>query len=323
MKRTTLIFFAAALLPLAPARAEEAVSLKLTPPPGKIRMAEVFKVEVAASFPEKYSIKPDTAGADSPDFEIAAFIKRGSSAAGGIKTDTFEIDARAFALGQSTFPALSWGLYGPDGSAAGEAKTQPFVLDIGPVFEKTDGDIRDIYPPFRYLPWLWIFAGLAAAAAGIYLYRRYRHGPAAAAYALWKDARTPYQRARERLEKLSVSPLAAAGKMKEYYIGLTSVLRFYLGEEFAIDAELMTTSDLTRELKKTGAELKTTLRAREFLHKADLVKFAKLKPEDAAADTRDLEGMLGEFSRTAENARAAAAAEAAAKKTAAKTGGKL
>jgi len=322
MKRTALIFFAAALLAAA-ARAEETVSFKVTPPAGKIKMAEIFKVEVEASFPGNYSLKPDTASADSPDFEVIAFSKLGSTAAGGARTDTFEIAAKAFALGQSTFPAVSWGLYTSSGPAAAEAKSPSFVLDIIPVFAKTDGDIRDIYPPFRFLPWLWILAGLAAAAAaGIYIYRRALREGVPGSRALWKDARTPYQRAHERLEKLSASPLAAAGKLKEYYTGLSAVLRFYLQEEFSIDAALMTTADLARDLKKTGAELKTTLRARDFMNRTDLVKFAKMTPEDPAADAGNLEELLGEFARTAENARAAKAAAEAAARLAAKAGGR-
>lgn len=293
----------ALLLFALPAAAEETVAFKLTLPKGDVKLAEPFKLQLQATYPAHYSIRPDTAPAGGEEFEVLSFSRLNSAAAAGVKIDTFEIAAKAFALGQSTFPAVTWELYAP-GAASVQAKSPPFLVDIKPIFEKTDGDIKDIYPPFRYIPWLWLLAGLLAVLLAVFLYRRFRPAAsAAAAYANWKDPRTPYQRARERLERLAASPLAAADKARELYTGFTSVLRLYLGEEFSIDAQLMTTADLTKELKKTGADVKTTLRAREFLHKADLVKFAKMKPGDAAADAAGLLELLGEFARAAENSR--------------------
>lgn len=313
----------ALLLACAPAAAEETVSFKLTPPASGVKLAEPFKVKVEASYPARYSIKPDTATAGNEEFEVLSFTRLNSAAAGALKTDTFEIAAKPFALGQSTFPAVTWELYA-EGAPPAAAKSPPFLVEIQPLFKDAEDGIRDIYPPYRYIPWLWILAGLLAAALAVHLYRRLRRkGPGAAgAYSDWKDARTPYQRARERLERLSASPLAAAGRMRELYTGFTAVLRLYLGEEFGLDAELMTTSDLARELKTTGADLKTTLKAREFLEKADLVKFAKMQPPDHAADSALLLELLGEFARAADAARAKAAQAAAEAALRAKAGGK-
>jgi len=320
MKTSRRALCALLLLAAANAAAEDPVSFKLTPPAGKVKLAEPFKIKVEASYPGNYSIKPDTASAGNLEFEAVSFTRLASSAAGGKKTDTFEIKAKAFALGQSTFPAVTWELYAP-GAASVEAKTQPFVVEILPAFEKADGDIRDIYPPYSYTRWLlWLALALAAAALIRYLYKRFGIKPGGRSFygGPWADTRTPYQRARERLERLSASPLPAAGRMKEFYIGLTAILRFYLAEEFAIDAELMTTADLMKHLKRTGTGLDTTLGTRKFLEKADLVKFARLQPPDAAGDAAGLLELLGEFARAAENAKAAAAAaEAAARAKAA------
>lgn len=294
------------------AGAQETVAFKISPPAGKTRLAGIFKFKLEASFPEKYSIRPDTSSAADSDFEIISFTKAGENKGGGLKTTGFEIKAQAFSLGISTFPALTWKLYETPAAQGMEAKSPSFTMEVLPVFESKEGEgIRDIRPPFRYIPWLWLLAGLLAAAAVFFALRRFWAGAALPAGAAWADGRTPYQRARARLDGMEKSGLAAAGRIKEYYIGLTSVLRFYLAEEFSISAELMTTSDLSRELKRTGAPIKTTLGAREFLQKADLVKFARMKPEDAAADARALDDLLMEFTRTAENNRAKAAAAAA------------
>ena len=300
MRNTAIFLLAALLLAAGPAGAQDTVSFKVTPPKGKTRMAEVFTLKVEASFPEQYSIQPDTTSADGSDFGLLSFTRTAETKAGGLKTDIFEVKAQAFALGVSTFPALSWKLSGAPGSPEAAAKSPEFVLEVLPLFDsKAEGDIRDIRPPYRYIPWLWLLAAALAAAAGFFIYRRFfRRGTALGSSALWSDSRTPYQRARARLDALAKSALLENGKFKEYYIGLTSVLRFYLAEEFAINAELMTTPALARELKRTGADLKTILKTREFLDRADLVKFARLRPENAAADDRALEEALMEFART-------------------------
>lgn len=314
MKKTAVFLLAALALAPVYAGAGEAVSFKITPPAGKPRLAEVFKLRVEVSFPEKYTIRPDTASLEGQDFSLLSFAGSGGRADGGLKTETFELRAQAFSLGVSTFPELSWTLYGP-GAGGASAKSPSFTLEILPAFQSKPGeDIRDIYQPFRYVPWLWLLAGALAAAAGLALYLRRWRGSAGQTAAAWSDPRTPYQRAKDRLGGLERSGLAAAGRLKEYYIGLTAVLRFYLAEEFSINAELMTTSDLARELKRTGADIKTTLRSREFLQKADLVKFARLKPEDAGADETALEEIMSELNRAAEAARAAAVAAQSAEK---------
>ena len=287
--------------------AAQDVAFKVTPPGGKLKLTDKFKVRVEASPPPGYAVAPDTASPDTTDFEILSFEKIGS----GPGPQVYEITAQAFALGPSSFPVIAWNLLG--GAEAAKARSPGFELDIGPLFEASEEDgIRDIYPPFRFPPWLLIaLAAAALAALARHIYEKYRSRTVQAQAAAWRDDRPPYQRALDRLDRLAASRLVPEGLMKEYYIGLTSILRLYLFEEFALRAELMTTSDLARELKKTGADLKTSLKTREFLQKADLVKFARLRPENAEADTAELRELVGEYTRTMERNRAAAAAASA------------
>ncbi len=307
--------FLAVFLAAAPAAAQEQVSFSVTPPAEKIKLADSFKFKVEASLPETYSLRPDTSSAEGSGFDLLSFTKTGETKKDGRKDQVYEVKAQAFSLGISTFPAIAWRLIGTDVPPGTQVASSSFTLEVLPLFKTKEGEgIRDIYPPFRYRSWLWLLAAALAAAAAYYFYRR-RRAAGGTARNPWKDPRSPYQRARDRLQGLEKSPLASGGKLKEFYTGLTSVLRFYLSEEFSIDAELMTTSDLGRELKKTGTDIKTALRAREFLQKSDLVKFAKLKPGDAAEDSHGLEELLTDFHRASENARVLAE-EAAAKKRA-------
>ncbi|MDA8131586.1 MAG: hypothetical protein M0011_08800 [Elusimicrobia bacterium] len=294
-----------------PASADDSVSLSVTPPAGEVRLAAEFKLKVDASLPEGFSIRPDTAAAGGEDFEVLSFTRTADEKAAGRRKETFEVRARAFTIGSSTFPAIAWRLSGQGVPPDTLVMTSTFTLAVSPAFATKEGeDIRDIYEPYGYFPWPWAIAGLAAVLLAAWLLSR-RRGKAAAAAASWKDTRDPYQRARDRLGGLEKSKLLDDGRLKEYYIGLTSILRLYLREEFSIDAVQMTTGDLSRELKRTGAPLATALKARELLQRSDLVKFARMKPENAADDSEALIGLLMDFHRTAENARTLAAEKAA------------
>ncbi|OGR81611.1 MAG: hypothetical protein A2X32_03575 [Elusimicrobia bacterium GWC2_64_44] len=311
--RTALLL---ACLLAADAAAAQDVAFKVTPPAGAVKLAEKFSFSVEAVLPENYSLRADTAAASNSEFETLSFTRLSERKEGGRKTELFEVKARAYTLGVSTFPAIPWGLRGEGVPADTVVKTEPFNVEVKPLFKIKEGeDIKDIYPPYSYIPWLLLaLAALAAAALVWQFYKRFavKAGTPAFARAAWHDARDPYQRARERLDRLVASPLAREEKFKSFYTGITSILRLYLAEEFSIDAVLMTTADLGREIKKTGADLKTILRARELLQKADMVKFAKLRPDGAADDAAAAGELLMEFRRLAENARALAA-EAAAK----------
>jgi hypothetical protein len=310
--RTALLL--ACALAAAPAAAQD-VAFKVTPPAGTVKLAEKFSFSVEAVLPENYSLKADTAAASNSEFETLSFTRLSERKEGGRKTELFEVKARAYTLGVSTFPAIPWGLRGEGVPADTLVKTEPFNVEVLPLFKIKEGeDIKDIYPPYSYVPWLLLLLALLAAAAALWqFYRRFgvKAGTPVFARAAWRDTRTPYQRARERLDRLAASPLAREGKLKNFYTGLTAILRLYLAEEFSIDAVLLTTADLSRELKKTGADLKSLLRARELLQKADMVKFARLLPEGAEADAVTAGELLMEFHRLAENARALAAEAAA------------
>ncbi len=278
-----------ALMLAAPAAAQP----QLAPgqPAPKPALGETFELSFALQSSGNYELRPDTSALEGSDF---GFI---SSSRDGAK---YTIKAQAFGLGVSTFPALSWA------GGGAEARSPEVPLEIRPAFKDTQKqDIRDIYPPFRYTPWLWVLAGLLAAAAAAWAYLRYRARRDALAWLNWKDSRSPYQRADERLRKLAASPLASSPRAKDFYTGLTSILRLYLAEEFRIEAAQMTTADLARDLKRTGADIKTILAARAFLDKADLVKFARLAPGERAADAASLGSLLQSLAAAAAASRPA------------------
>ena len=308
MKRFLLTVLAALLLPAS--TGAQTVSFKLTPPAAAPKLAEPFTLRLEISLPADYSVKPDTSAFSNDVFELLKIKKISSKTTGPLTTDTFDLDIAAFNIGVSTFPETTWLL--AKGTELKEAKSAPFALEILPLFDtkKEQTDIRDILPPFKFIPWLWLLAGLLVAALAAWLiYRRNKAGLTAAFSAeAAPDLRSPYQKAADALAELSASGIWEEGKIKEFYSRLSDIFRNYLDAQFAVKAELMTTNDITRELRRTGADIKTVIRTRELLENADLVKFAKFKPGEKERDAAvlSLKDLLAVFTRQEENRRAPA-----------------
>lgn len=102
-----------------------------------------------------------------------------------------------------------------------------------------------------------------------------------------KDAEIPpYDRALLQLNELDNSTLLLKSEYKDYYSELTNIVRQYIEEEVRIDALESTTEELIRKIeaqKDAGyLDLKdeTIKNLKNVLQTADLVKFAKSKPDD-------------------------------------------
>ncbi len=307
MTRVVKFTLLAALLLPALAGAQT-VSFKLTPPAARPKLAEPFTLRFELTLPADYSVKPDTSAFSNDVFELLKIKKISSKPAGTLKTETFDLDISAFNIGVSTFPEISWLL--TKGTELTEAKSVPFALEILPVFEakQVQGDIRDIHPIFKFIPWLWLLTGLLAAAlAAWFIHQRNKaRSGMAASDPEASDLRSPYQKAADALAELSASDIWEHGLIKEFYSRLSDIFRNYLDAQFGIKAELMTTNDITRELRRTGADIKTVITTRELLENTDLVKFAKFKPGEKERDAAvlSLKDLLVFFTQQEENRRA-------------------
>jgi hypothetical protein len=84
------------------------------------------------------------------------------------------------------------------------------------------------------------------------------------------------------LEKLKNEKLWQTGETKKYYIRLTEIVRQYLENRFGVNSLELTTSETLEALVKTGFKKDESFnKLRSVLTGADLVKFAKYKPDPA------------------------------------------
>ncbi|PCJ95540.1 MAG: hypothetical protein COA50_09010 [Flavobacteriaceae bacterium] len=100
----------------------------------------------------------------------------------------------------------------------------------------------------------------------------------------------PYDRALIELKKLENSRYLIQDEYKQYYSELTDIVRSYLEEDVHVSALESTTDQLIDRLEmlKDAGELDlaedTIQRFKQILQTADLVKFAKSKPETSVAE---------------------------------------
>ncbi len=96
---------------------------------------------------------------------------------------------------------------------------------------------------------------------------------------------TPIEKALSQFQILDKKDLLEQEKIKEYYVELTEIVRDYIGKDVQIPTmevttdELITLLELHNKSKQIGIDKERIQQLHSFLKEADLVKFAKYKPE--------------------------------------------
>lgn len=197
----------------------------------------------------------------------------------------------SFELGELDIPSLALAVAGP-GGALDTLRTDPFRVGVVTVGLDEGGQVRDIKGPLSVARSWWgpVLFGMAAAAAGaavVLLARRRRKRPPDAAPA--KPApppRAPRLVALEALAALEASPLLEQGRVKEFHIRASDIVRTYLEGKLEVPALELTTREVAAEMRQAALAAPLCEQVRAFLETCDLVKFAKLRP--SADDSRTL-----------------------------------
>ena len=116
---------------------------------------------------------------------------------------------------------------------------------------------------------------------------------------------SPLEAALNDFTLLDKKDLVTQEKIKEYYIELSEIVRSYIGKDVAIPTLEVTTDELISLLeihnksKKIGIEKERIKILHNFLRNADLVKFAKAKPEEEQIqeDRTTAENLINEIHR--------------------------
>ncbi len=297
--------------PIALAREEPEVSARLIVPPGEITVGDLIELRLVARHRAGTVFDlPDTSvvttGKAPPEFVVEqvepAVHSEGGAALGEPAPPgetAWTVKVRPFATGDLTFPALSlsYRLGGPGSAAGAEAAarsvaTEPVVVHVRSVLPEGDHPPAGIKDPWwlRRSWWGAILGALAAillGAAAVAAWRRYRRrpraGPAAPVAAAVPEE-PPYERALRELELLLAGDLLAEGKIKEFHIALSEIIKRFLTGRYRFDALDRTTEEVLADLSRSGATPSLMRGAAQLLGACDLVKFAKHRPASAEID---------------------------------------
>ncbi|HTB32818.1 MAG TPA: hypothetical protein VK808_12375 [Bacteroidia bacterium] len=205
------------------------------------------------------------------------------SAHPSLQQQTQDITISGFDSGYYAIPPFQFVINGDTEHAL---STEAMMLQVNMVHVDTAKGIKDIkgpiQVPFNILEILpYIGYGLLIALALLALY-----------YFIVRAARKqkpliiekpkviipPHVKALEELEKLALRKLWQEGKIKEYYTGITEILRAYIQERYGIGAPEMTTDEIMYALKRKDISELQKGKLRDILVLSDLVKFAKENP---------------------------------------------
>ena len=127
----------------------------------------------------------------------------------------------------------------------------------------------------------WILGGLLAATivAVLYFYLKKRKKPAEiVAPAMPREA--PHIIAFRELDRLKEEHVWQSGELKAYYSRLTDIVRAYIEHRYQVHTLERTSDEILGSFKNTGLDKDIPFETlRQMLHQADLVKFAKGKPQ--------------------------------------------
>ncbi len=162
------------------------------------------------------------------------------------------------------------------------------IVPVAPAGNPELKDIRETIDAPRSDWWPVAGALAAAGAAGVELLRRRRRSPAPAptappASATVAPVPDPYEQARAKLQDIERSG-AVHGEVDGRYAAVVDALRAYLDDAHGIPAPMRTTGELVSALPPALTRVGLGARFAALLMEADLVKFARARPDAAAVE---------------------------------------
>lgn len=195
-----------------------------------------------------------------------------------------DIILQAFDSGTYVIPPVKY-IVGTD-----TFQSKQLALKVMPVRVDSLSNIHDIKPvveiPFSLLDkvpgviarfwWAWLL-GILLIAAGVFAYFKwYKKG--INPLKVEKKRLPPYEEAMLNLRNLKAQQLWQQGQEKEYFTGLTDILRVYIDRRFHVNAVEMTSTEIIATLRENEETKAVNEQLSMILEIADFVKFAAARP---------------------------------------------
>jgi hypothetical protein len=242
-----------------------------------VTVGERLRVAYELSFPDTISLVPPDAFETGTCRIVSVTWKEAK--AKGRTTKTAELEVITTDLEKAQLPATTFHFRTPEGDTLSVGSDE---VNVGVRrLTQPDSKPKPLKPqweaPRGYAFLIVIAAGLALAAVVFWLVRRWRRREVVRA----SEPELPADVvALQRLTEIERMSLLEAGEIKKYYTLVIDVLRGYVEKRYGFPAMDQTTDEILwglRRLHVDAADIEPVLR------EADLVKFAKHRPEPAAA----------------------------------------
>ena len=204
----------------------------------------------------------------------------------GLMTIGQDFTITSFDSGYYLIPPISFKYGVADEPLSGQVETEPYLLNVFTVevdttksFMPIKGPMEAPYTFAEIFPWILLaIAILLIAGLVIYfLIKKEKNIPLFAPRP--KPKLPPHTIALDALDKLRDEKVWQQGHVKKYHTRLTEIVRVYIEDSMEIRAVEMTSLEILGSIRKTGLNKKDIDLLKEILELADLVKFAKFKPQ--------------------------------------------
>jgi hypothetical protein len=224
--------------------------------------------------------------------EVQSKRARTDPAKDGRQLFVFDVELLALDAGDAQLPAIELRVVTKDGFV-GSVKTEPQPLKITALLgNEPDAKLKPETKPVVVMQddytLLYVLGALAAAALVAlltwlttrYLQRRKRPLPPP------PPPRPPWEIAVEKLGELRrrKQRMVEEGKAAQFVDEVSDVVREYLGGRFGFDGLETTSDEMIVLLRSRGASVGLWQEVAAYLQRCDLIKFAKVEPDQDEAD---------------------------------------
>ncbi len=250
----------------------------------KITIADTLLLEIQAAIEPGFDVNMPSV--NDPNFGIVDWKNLGDKLdENNNVVSTYQYRLEPFVSGIFPIPAFKFQFYDVNnpGEKHYELETEPIDIEVASLL----GEQRDnlqisgiegvvAMPKKVSYTWLWITLAvviiIAAICVVIYLKRK-------RVKEIVRIFRPAHEIAYERLRMLIAQNLIEDGKIKEFYEGISDILRHYIEHRFDLRAPERTTEEFLYEIQYNDVLSKPDKDSLgEFLIHCDMVKFAKFNP---------------------------------------------
>ena len=290
-----------------PTSASAGFQIRIDANPKLATVGDPIQIDLDLTVPSGFQLNVPGSGKEIGDFSILEFypgpeiprIRHAQKAAQPAPTqDGFihhhvRIVAAVYKTGTFTFPPVQLQAEN-SGGQTDSVSSPPIKIEIQSVLSEKNRDLKDLKKqaempePVRWALWLTVL--LALIVLGIFAWFLWKRQKAQAPSVPAVPPQDLLKLAESDLRELLARGFPENGRVKEFYILLSEIVKRILEAGYGINTAERTTSEIMDALRRTsGPSPENVERIESFLVRCDMVKFAKYIPakaehESAAAD---------------------------------------